>query len=385
MIIVIADDLTGATEIGGIGLRYQLKVEIANQLNSPVARGTDLFIVNADTRSMPFEAAMEHLRKLLNWVRQLRYAYIFKKVDSVLRGHVLAEINMQLTATQTKRALLLPANPRLGRTIYSGNYYIHGKLIHETDFARDPEFPVTNAKVLHMLHAKGDVSVQTWKHSFPQEGIVLGEAKTEADMEAWMRKMPEGTTLAGGSSSFHAFLQHVLKRKPISAQPVEQSFAGFKKPFLYVCGSNFEASVTRIKEWDAAAKPVFYIPLQQVDEATFEKWINHWIKDVTSAISVHKNAIIAFDNQSPAKEVDAAYLRLMMAKTIKILLKQVTIEELVVEGGATAGAILEQLQISKLTPLEELAPGVIRCSMKRDPKIWITLKPGSYNWCIAVA
>lgn len=385
MIIVIADDLTGATEIGGIGLRYQLKVEIANQLNSPVARGTDLFIVNADTRSMPFEAAMEHLRKLLNWVRQLRYTYIFKKVDSVLRGHVLAEINMQLAATQTKRALLLPANPRLGRIIDDGNYYVHGKLIHETDFARDPEFPVTNAKVLHMLHAKGDVSVQTWKELFPQEGIVLGEAKTEADMEAWIKKMPEGTTLAGGSSSFHAFLQHILKVKPMFAQAVEQSFVGFKKPYLYVCGSNFEASVKRIKEWDAAEKPVFYIPLQGVDEAAFEKWINHWMKEVATAISVHKKAIIAFDNQSPATGVDATYLRQLMAKAIKILLKQVTIEELVVEGGATAGAILEQLQISKLTPLEELAPGVIRCSMKRDPKIWITLKPGSYNWCIAVA
>lgn len=385
MIIVIADDLTGATEIGGIGLRYQLKVEIANQLNAPVTRGIDLFIVNTDTRSMPLEDAMEYLRKVLNWVRQLRYTYIFKKVDSVLRGHVLAEINMLLAATQTKRALLLPANPRLGRTIHGGNYYINGKLIHETDFSRDPEFPVKNANVLRMLHATGEVGVQTWKHPFPQRGIVLGEAKTESDLKAWLKKAPEETTLAGGASAFHAFLQHILAMKPMDGHAVKKPFAGFKKPCLYVCGSNFEASVKRIKEWDSAQEPVFYIPIQQWSELAFEKWINSWTMEVSTAISAHKKAIIAFDNQSSAAEVDATYLRQMMAKCIKILLNQIAIEELVVEGGATAGAILEQLQISKLVPLEELAPGVIRCSIKRKPKIWITLKPGSYNWCIAVA
>lgn len=383
MIVVIADDLTGATEIGGIGLRYKLKVEITNQLNSPIEQGTELFIVNADTRSMPFEAAMEHLREMLNWIRQLHYSHLFKKIDSVLRGHVLTEINMQLAAMKAKRALLIPANPRLGRTIRNGKYYVHEQLIHKTDFYHDPEFPVKDADVLNMLQSKGEVNVLTWEEKFPRTGIVLGETNTETDVKKWIKKKPEGTMLAGASSCFHVFLQHTLKVDPKEKWGEEASFYNLKKIALYVCGSNFEASVQRVKDWQSKLEPVFYIPVKRFDGIAFEQWLLPWVKMVAAAISSQKKAIIAFENYADvAEKPTAAHLRQMMAKAVKNIVSEIAIEELVIEGGATAGAVLEQLQVSKLIPQEELAPGVIRCSTQKDPKIWITLKPGSYDWNI---
>lgn len=383
MIVVIADDLTGATEIGGIGLRYNLKVEITNQINSPIEQGTELFIVNADTRSMPFEAAMEHLREMLNWIRQLHYSHLFKKIDSVLRGHVLTEINMQLAAMKAKRALLIPANPRLGRTIRDGKYYVHDQLIHKTDFYHDPEFPVKDADVLNMLQSKGEVNVLTWEEKFPKTGIVLGETNTETDVKKWIKKKPEGTMLAGASSCFHVFLQHILKVDPKEKWGEEASFYNLKKISLYVCGSNFEASVQRVKDWQSKLEPVFYIPVKRFDGIAFKQWLLPWVKMVAAAISSQKKAIIAFENHADvAEKPTAAHLRQMMANAVKSVVSEIAIEELIIEGGATAGAVLEQLQVSKLIPQEELAPGVIRCSTQKDPKIWITLKPGSYDWNI---
>ena len=50
MIVVLADDLTGAAELGGIGLRFNLDVEIDMAVN-PQSKAR-LLIISTDTRSM---------------------------------------------------------------------------------------------------------------------------------------------------------------------------------------------------------------------------------------------------------------------------------------------------------------------------------------------
>ena len=52
--------------------------------------------------------------------------------------------------------------------------------------------------------------------------------------------------------------------------------------------------------------------------------------------------------------------------------------ELVIEGGATAFAILNRLGWNSFTITEEIAPGVIR--MQADNGTHVTMKPGSYPW-----
>jgi len=381
MIVVIADDLTGAAELGGIGLRYNLQVEITSQLNVSVLKETDLLIINTETRSMPMEAALEKLSQALSWIKLLPSSYIFKKVDSVLRGHVLAEINLQLGILDRKLALLLPANPRLGRTIQKGKYYIYDQIIHETNFAYDPEFPVKSSDVLHMIGAKNNVFVKKWNDSFPEEGIVIGELTTEDDMQNWMHVIPSGALIAGASSAFIAFLEHKVNKRAVDKTKSKGAFVGFRKPCLYISGSNYEKSVQRIKAWRLANEPVCYLPIEQPEDEQYEQVLHNWIDRVSAAITCHQKAIIAFDYDTvSAMKLSPGFLRHMMAKLVNILLNEVFVQELVLEGGATAGAVLAQRQIQQLKPLEELAPGVIRCGMAKDSKIWITLKPGSYNW-----
>ena len=59
---------------------------------------------------------------------------------------------------------------------------------------------------------------------------------------------------------------------------------------------------------------------------------------------------------------------------------EIALKELLIEGGATAWAILEHLQISKLQPLQQMSPGVIRMGIAGDNQLCVTLKPGSYEW-----
>src|SRR5437879_7404231 len=138
MICVIADDLTGAAELGSIGLRCGLAAELfvrPRRLNPEVPTG--LVCVDTDSRSSGSSEAAARASQACGVVSSTQPAWIYKKVDSVLRGNVVAEIAAIMQELGFRRALLAPANPSFGRIIRDGRYYVNGKPISETHFAHD--------------------------------------------------------------------------------------------------------------------------------------------------------------------------------------------------------------------------------------------------------
>jgi uncharacterized protein YgbK (DUF1537 family) len=65
-----------------------------------------------------------------------------------------------------------------------------------------------------------------------------------------------------------------------------------------------------------------------------------------------------------------------MAKAAKMIIEKENIKEVFIEGGSTAAAMLKELGIKKLAPVNELQRGVVR--MKAN-NLFITVKPGSYE------
>jgi uncharacterized protein YgbK (DUF1537 family) len=182
MIGVIADDLTGAAELGGMGLRHGLHADIL--LSGPILGGADLVCLDTDSRSSPPQTAERQAASAARQLLEARAQWIYKKVDSVLRGNVVVEVAAIMKTLGLPRALLLPANPSLGRVIREGRYYVNGRPIHETDFARDPEYPRTSSEALELLGSSKQVPVCIRRagDSLPASGIVLGEAGTPDDV-----------------------------------------------------------------------------------------------------------------------------------------------------------------------------------------------------------
>ena len=69
MIAVIADDLTGAAEIGGIGLSYNFKVEISNEVNPHTT--ADMVVINTDARSKTEDEAVKITSKVSEQLKAL--------------------------------------------------------------------------------------------------------------------------------------------------------------------------------------------------------------------------------------------------------------------------------------------------------------------------
>ena len=143
--IIIADDITGAAEIAGIAFERGRQVRLVcsgSVCCDHVAAQT--IVMATDTRSMSEAEAAAENQRIASAISHQPSA-IFKKTDSALRGHVVAELTTLMAAAGYQRAVYLPANPSKGRIIRQGIYYINNVPIHETAFSYDPEFPAKSA------------------------------------------------------------------------------------------------------------------------------------------------------------------------------------------------------------------------------------------------
>jgi D-threonate/D-erythronate kinase len=378
MIVVLADDLTGAAELGGIGLRYNLDIEINMSVN-PQSKANFL-IVSTDTRSMSSEKASVEAAKAIEKVQRLKPDIIFKKVDSVLRGHVLPELTAQMEQLNLQKALLVPANPALGRTLTKGTYYIDDRPIHLSGFSKDLEFAIKSSNVKEMLHANGTpVHVVSHQEPMPETGIVVGEAKTTSDLNTWASKIEKNMLLAGAAGFFTAILDTLHKERKVE---VENEETAFGKPALFVCGTAFGKSVDAIKKVKKKGGPVSYMPKEIIVSSNPADYhYQKWADEVVSLLASHGKAIIAINEESTKDiTVDTGDLRLKTAHAVETILDKVYIRELLVEGGSTASTIIKKLGFNRFFPIRELMPGVIRMSVEGKDDFYLTLKPGSYDW-----
>ena len=377
MIAVIADDFTGAAELAGIGLRYHLNVELGTQVNKNTK--ADLFIIATDTRSLTEAEAVLDMQKHTRDLLTLQPTLIFKKTDSVLRGHILAEMRAQLSLTGFEKAVLVAANPALGRTIQNGRYYLHGKPVHESSFSHDPDFAITSSAVEDMLRSSGyPLHIKRSDEVLPATGIIVGEAVQTADLQSWAAKVDNKTLVAGASGFFSAMLDKILGKQSGDLNSKKTDRLPFS---LFVCGTTFANSRNAIQQIKAAGGPVCYMPediIKSVHSGTYSyvKWAN----EVVALVKQHGKAIVAIQAESTKDiSIRGGQLKEKMAGLVKEVLQRSMVQELIVEGGATAWALICRSGLGQFFPVEEMAPGVVRMQTN-DPGLFITVKPGSYQW-----
>jgi uncharacterized protein YgbK (DUF1537 family) len=378
-IIVIADDLTGAAEIAGIGLRYHLTVEIMTKLETDSQ--ADLWVIAANTRSVAETEAKKIISELSEQLLALKPTLIYKKIDSVLRGHILVEITEILQKTNHHQALIIPTNPSLGRTISNGNYFVNGVPISETSFAHDPEFAIKSSHVLAMIKAENTtVQVLNTKDILPKEGIFIAEANTKEDIEYWAFQANQNTLLVGAADFFNAILAKYCQNNSDKKQVLVHDNSKFKNAkTLYISGTTFGKSVQAITQKSQLDGSVSYLPEAFFSDKNEAKIIQEWANEILCLLQNHTSVIIAIGDLSNHK-VLPTQLAKWMGLVVRKVLENSEIHELLIEGGATAAAILQTLCFTRFTPTNEFSQGVIRMKCQGETQTYLTIKPGSYEW-----
>ncbi|MCK4749335.1 MAG: four-carbon acid sugar kinase family protein [Bacteroidales bacterium] len=380
MIVVIADDFTGAAELAGIGLEHGLSVDIAiEQVDS--SPETEMLVLATDTRSKGSGEAVDELRALSTYLKSIPYSFLYKKVDSVMRGHILEEI---LAITETlgiKGALLVPANPQLGRVIIEGHYYVNGKPLQETSFSSDPDFNINTSSVRELIDRNGtDPSLLiTRPEDFTGDGkIVIGEASRSNDLDLWAEMLDERWLPVGAAG----FFQSLLKKKGMmEVKKKDEIVLADLEGLLYICGSSFQGSRDQVKLASRRGPHVCYMPEGLfLKEANWERALGEWIEEVASAIGIHGKTIVAVSQEVSFSSRRASWIRMLFSMLAEALVARDQVRELIIEGGSTASAVLHKLGCLRLRPIQQVSQGVILMRMEDRPGLRLTMKPGSYPW-----
>ena len=103
MIVVIADDFSGAAELAGICMRYGLSTTVCTE--ELVNANTDVMLINTNSRSLKNDKAISVTERIVKQVLQLQPEWIYKKTDSVLRGHIVDELKIQMQLTGKTKSI----------------------------------------------------------------------------------------------------------------------------------------------------------------------------------------------------------------------------------------------------------------------------------------
>jgi uncharacterized protein YgbK (DUF1537 family) len=376
MIAVIADDFTGAAEIGGVGLRYGLKVVIATTVSEP--EEADLIVIATDTRSMEAEDAAHEVETVTRQILQLNPDFIFKKVDSALRGNIVTEIESQLTVLGRKKSILVPGNPGHGRIIKNGHYFINGIPLNETFFASDPDFPSYSSSVTEII-GRYDLPVITRANGdeLPETGIIVGDVSSREEMSAWARQINEGCLAAGGSD----FFNHILARNyPLLKSSGRESYFLDGKS-LFILGSLYPKRDRMIGKINGDGLSEINMPEEIYRNRDFDRiLLDRWADDIVRRIDRENKAIVTVHHEIHDEPGLSNRIRVNIGLLVRRIFERTEVRHLLIEGGATTHEILKNLQISKLYPYRELGPGIIQMRVAGYRQLCLTTKPGSYNW-----
>lgn len=179
---VIADDLTGATDIAGFlaanGLRtVQLNGASPEDAADARTRGlsdTDAIVIGLKSRSLPAAEAVSLSRSALAELRAAGAERIIFKYcstfDSTPAGNIGPVADALLAELDSDFTVVCPALPVNGRTVYQGNLFVWEQPLHESGMRHHPVTPMTDANLVRLLGAQTEASVGLVPHAVIDAG-----------------------------------------------------------------------------------------------------------------------------------------------------------------------------------------------------------------------
>jgi uncharacterized protein YgbK (DUF1537 family) len=256
-VVLIADDLTGAADSGVAFAVHGLRSAIV--LGSAPALDVDVLILSTGSRDGDVDAAVlahrlavdglvgEHGASIPRWV--------YKKVDSALRGHPGTELRAVMDALGETTALVAPALPSEGRTTLGARQHI-GDARLEQDSAGGQgigidlieRFGGQSGQPVHHLEidtVRAGVDAVSQFLETAGAGIVVADAETDADLFTIASAAAESPIrLLCGAAGFARQCARALPLDRSSHPDLRQQVGD--GPVLVIAGSTHPATVAQV-------------------------------------------------------------------------------------------------------------------------------------------
>jgi uncharacterized protein YgbK (DUF1537 family) len=395
--VLLADDLTGAGDVGVGCLRRGWKTEVAFAGPSGWARVLanrvwgEALVLDTETRRMAPGAAAIRARNVGRELARRGIAPAYFKIDSTLRGTIVPEAEALRRSTGRRLAWLVPANPAFGRTTVKGRQYVGGRPIEKTSYARDPLHPIRSGDLKGMIDAAlggnaavllarrdlrrgpGHVSLMREEWIRRNARFVVPDAESDADLAAIARCLPKSDLAVGAA----ALARHLVPGGPGSGEAMSFAKASLAGHWLAVIGSLNPLSTEQVGRV-AGRNDTCVIRLGLAGEkrtgaAGRPKW---------TILTVDSGAFHARFRGLKGSRARAAGDRLAgrLARRARTLFASIRPAGLILSGGLTAATVCGEIGINRFSLVGESEPGVtVSRALRRSSKLWIVTKPGGFG------
>ena len=360
---IIADDLTGAMDAAAPFARRGLDVQV---LTTPVEADSivdlpQVLSVNTNTRHVSEETAAHIVSKVAADLRKLKPELLIKKIDSTLRGNVVAETLAAMQATGRGKVIVCPAIPSQGRTLLRGELFIDSVPLRDSAIGRDLRSPPPLAPLQDLFRAAKPglpVSISSRNRDWESEdilkkqGIYIPDAKSNEQLLAIARSAREyrANILFSGASGLTESLAEELYGvvNLVDTPPVIGGKA------LFVVGSLAPQAAAQVETLTRQNSGVRVFKLTE-SPADNRRALQHLAQSEEAFTSL----VIRPPEVSDESTHDSDYIVKALADCSAVFLKYARVGMLLATGGDTAAALLARLNLKVITIAGEVQPGVV--------------------------
>lgn len=406
--IVIADDVTGANDIGIMYAKTGLTAYVYSY-----GRGEeqeyppcDCLIIDTDSRFDSYETAY---RKVADAVRKAPKEGVCQYIDkqcSVFRGNIGAEFDAMLDALGEKFAVVVLGFPDNGRTTLHGIHYVYGIALADSQFCSDPVHPMTKSSLKEILEGQTKRRVDNIFYEAYAGGIAAVRALLEEkrrcggycimdvrdneDLKLLAQVLQEERVLCG-SSALSAYLAELEAARTDRTAPVRKAQKG---RVFCMAGSLTPQTAAQTAYMKEKGYPVIALDTRRLfDEKEKKAECRRVWEQVCSAYeagdfcmihSVNDARLVAETKELAAqKKIGNTAVSSMVSAALSQISQQVIegfqIQRIIVCGGDTSAALCAQLGIRGVKVLAEIEAGLPTCESVDAPHYRMVLKSGSFG------
>ncbi len=400
----IADDFTGATDLANNLVREGMRtVQMIGVPDAPIRTDADAIVIALKSRTIPVDEAVKASLSALNALREAGCERFFFKYcstfDSTPEGNIgpVAEALMQ--ALDVPFAIAAPAFPATGRTVYHGVLFVNGELLNESGMQHHPLTPMTDANLCRWLDAQTKGSVGLIRYTDVEAGAEAVKQRIAelrhngchlaiADTLHNTHLMTLGAAIAQaplvtGGSGIALGLPRAWRAAGLLPTHADAADLGhFGGAMAIVSGSCSERTQAQVAAF-AAQHPALAIDpaaaAEDLDEAVASAL--RWAKD-----HLAQGPILIYSTAAPSTvakvqaqlgHANAGELIEQALARISEGLVQAGVKRLIVAGGETSGAVVNQLGLQTLRIGPQVDPGVPWTAAGTD--LALALKSGNFG------
>jgi len=378
----IGDDFTGSSDLANTLAKGGMRTVQYNgvpKIDSD--RSVDAGVVALKTRTIPASQAVKQSLAALEWLRrQGCRQYLFKycsTFDSTPEGNIGPVLDALGDAVGAARAIVCPAFPATGRSIYQGHLFVNDRLLSESGMEKHPLTPMTDPDLRRWLArqtargighvpydvvAGGSIPIRDALEAAAASGsrYIVVDAILDKDLIA-IGEAAESDVLLSGGSGIALGLPTNFRRAGLIGRAA-MHWMGIQGPAAALCGSCSTMSRRQIaehqKKHPARVVEVDAVVDRAANPVEYAEWVigqqQHGLPLVFS--SAEPEAVAAAQKRHGKERVATAVEGFFGELARQLSARGV--RRLVTAGGETSGAVVSALDISSFEIGPEIDPGV---------------------------